>query len=132
MSKPTLNVPGVDPADIECHTSPDGRRWVTFKDRQVAFLNSDGPSFDGNWTTDSIRADCQKVMNACIDHWRATGRLFPEPPPKPVDCVCGGEAAVSDVHGGVWCRTSNCELSANTVDQWNIIQSALQVAKKQE
>lgn len=129
MSKPTLNVPGVDPADIECHALPDGRQWVTFKDRQVAFLNSNGPLFDGNWITDSIRDDFQKVMNACIDYWRATGRLFPEPTPQPVGCVCGGNGKLRIDGRYVFCTATPCHLGANTVDQWNIIQAALKSAK---
>lgn len=129
MSKATLSVPGVDPADIECRTDTEGVQRVKFRDRTVSFLGPEGPWFDGNWIDAKIRSDCQKVMNACIDNWRATGRLFPEPLPEPVACVCGGKAAVSQSGGDVWCANNCCQLGANNVADWNIIQAALKAKK---
>lgn len=69
-------------------------------------------------------------MNAAIDEWRASGgkRLWPEPPPEPVDCVCGGKAEV--VEGiAVYCSGNKCFLRTNTVEEWNPMQDTLKKLK---
>lgn len=131
MSKPTLNVPGVDPAKIECREDARCSR-VYLDGSNIATLDSDGPLFDGCWDRgDVFRRDSIAVMNAAIDHWRATGRLFPEPKVEPVDCVCGSKVSdgpLAVVCNG--CELGRCFLRANTVAEWNVIQAALKAAKK--
>lgn len=133
MSEPTLNVPGIDPARIECCTGKDGRQVVNAMGYPVASLTLNGEvAFYANYS-DSIRENCKKVMNAAIDHWRATGRLFPEPSPEPVECVCGILAKAGttpDDRTFVICKSPACYLRANTVEQWNTMQAALKAAKE--
>lgn len=126
MSKPTLNVPGIDPARIECLEN-DGRQEVRIVNGGwVAALGLTGVSF----STRHDNACCKVAMIAAFDHWRATGRLFPEPPPEPVECVCGGKAKVRIDGEFMFCSTVSCHLRANTVEQWNIMQAALKAAKE--
>ena len=128
----TLHVEGVDPTRIECMNHPGGIQTVKLKGgstwARVAYVNPNtGVVFDGSWH-DDFRADAQAVMNAAIDHWRLTGRLFPEPKVEPVACVCGAKPWVG-TPSGVYCESGLCCLRANTVAQWNIIQAALKGAK---
>jgi len=133
MSKPVLSVPGIDPARIECYA--DSRvQMVRLDELRIAVIDQNGPVFDGCWDRgDVFRRDAISVMNACIDHWRATGRLFPEPPPEPVECVCGILAKAGttpDDRTFVICKSPTCYLRANTVEQWNTMQAALKAAKE--
>lgn len=91
-----LKVGGIDPKRITCEVYKDGVSHVYLDgDYVIARLDDHGPVFDGSWAGD-FRRDAQAVMNAAIDEWRASGgkRLWPEPPPEPVDCVCGGKARI--------------------------------------
>lgn len=127
---PTLHVEGVDPTRIECRTDQNGERQAVLFDRvSVATLWKSGSvEFDGIWNNVEDRTVAHKVMNACIDHWRLTGRLFPEAKVEPVACVCGAKPWVGTPRG-VYCESGLCCLRANTVAQWNIIQAALKGAK---
>lgn len=126
--KPTLHVPGVDPARIKCYVDGKVQR-VWLDSAWVACLEEAGIEFNSGDDPAS-----RAVMNATIDHWRATGRLFPEPTPEPVECVCGGKpklcSSVDLPVAFVVCIGVSCNLRANTVAQWNTIQAALKAAKK--
>lgn len=124
--KPTLHVPGVDPARIVCETVSGWDR-VRIDGVCVASIADDkAPAFGWN-NACQCTLDGVAVMNAAIDHWRATGRLFPEPKVGPVACVCGHEAEVGVVQ--VYCHGSMCHLSANNITEWNTIQAALKEKK---
>lgn len=133
--KPTLNVQGVDPARIECRTEPNGVQSIDLDNLRCAWMSSKGRAwFDGSRHPEHVASNAEAVMNAAIDHWRATGRLFPEPTPEPVECVCGGKpklcSSVDLPVAFVVCIGVSCNLRANTVAQWNTIQAALKAAKK--
>jgi len=124
MSKPTLNVPGIHPSRIECEEKGGVQTVKVVRMGWIAKLDPIGVTFC--FADDDGKA----VMNAAIDHWRATGRLFPEPLPEPVECVCGGKGKLRIDGEVVFCGEVRCRLAANTVEQWSIMQAALKAAKE--
>lgn len=127
-----LKVEGIDPARITCEVDQHGVcRVVLDGDCVIARLGDHGPWFDGRWMGDDFRRDTIAVMNACIDEWRASGgtRLWPEPLPEPVDCVCGTKA-LHGKKGPVVCDRKGCYFAANTVAEWNAIQDMLKKMKE--
>lgn len=127
MSKPVLNVPGIDPARIEC-SEEDGAQRVRLDGGLVARIVNNCVVFDATCDDESA------VMNAAIDHWRATGRLFPEPKPEPkpepVDCVCGGKGKLRIDGEFVFCSELRCKWCAPDVASWNLAMAALKAAKE--
>jgi len=126
-----LKVEGVNPDRIKCVAYGERQR-VDLNGITVADLNEYGPSFDGRWTDDDFRRDAQAVMAAAFDAWRASGgtRLWPEPPPEPVDCVCGAKARVAfDSRHVIVCNRTGCVYAAYSVAEWNPMQATLKALK---
>lgn len=128
MNKPALSVPGIDPARIECEE--DGG-WQRVRVDRICVASIDERSVPAFGFVDNLNCtkDRLAVMVAAFDHWRATGRLFPEPPPEPVECVCGGKGKLQIDGEVVFCGDVSCRLAANTVAEWSVMQAALKAAK---
>jgi len=132
MNKPALSVPGIDPARIECEEDGGWQRVRVDRICVASIVERSVPAF-GFVDNLNCTKDRLAVMVAAFDHWRATGRLFPEPPPEPVECVCGILAKAGttpDDRTFVICKSPTCYLRANTVEQWNVMQAALKAAKE--
>lgn len=129
-----LKVEGVDPARIKCEAETSGTRWalrVRLDGLTVASLSANGLLFGGHWSG-GFKADAEAVMIAAFDEWRASDgkRLWPEPPPpRPVDCVCGGRATLVEGDFDKWVECDGCLLQANSVEEWNPMQATLKALK---